>query len=344
MSWSKFWGTIPRLVSATLRNVAPLRDYIPIRFRAVSMFGRSPFTGGRGGKEYTDVQIHLDNAIALRIADLYEIVAAMNTLLSKKKLPRHMRVKYVDFDELVRPLILGPSSWETLLKQGRALAVQRDKAFGSAYRLYLPTVLAKILSAKGKEAALSDLIATETKAIDLIGRGFMAAQAHASGFREILKQLWRKGGLGRRPDDQTTSRRMIDEVPGFAIHDMVGLSYASTVNASLIWNEYFGDTAKVGYFFVHEFAAFAGRLARGEPAELSCELAQYIRAERHYPGPLDAARAATYANIVPAYDAFDDIWHDVATVYGGSQAFAAEVSRCIRSGAPRTLRIRALVA
>ncbi|SFC10962.1 hypothetical protein SAMN05428997_10499 [Bosea sp. CRIB-10] len=339
MSWRKAWGKRPRLASADLRNVAPWRDYIAIRFRASQLLDLNPFSGGKRGQRHrTDVQTHLNNAQALRIADLYTLVKALNEVRKAGASPNRP-VKAIDVDELLRSVFLGPSSWQTLLKQGQVLARQRDEAFGYAHRAYLTPALASRLSASGHQAALADLIASETLAIDLIGRGLMAAQAHTSGLRNVFKQLWRR----RRPRDETISQDVIDSVPRFSVGEMASLSFASAVNASLIWNDHFGDTTKVGYFYLHEFAIFAGRLARGEPAQLTEELAQYIQAERLSAGADDVARREAYMNIMPAHHAFLAIWDQIVTVYDRA-TFSGEVRECIMTGEARTLRIRGFSA
>ncbi|MFA6965463.1 hypothetical protein [Bosea sp. (in: a-proteobacteria)] len=339
MSWRKTWHKRPRLASADLRNVAQWQDYISIRFGASQRLDLNPFSGGKHGQRHrTDVQIHLNEAQALRIADLFTLVKALNDVRKAGASPNRP-VKTIDVDEFLRSVVIGPSSWQTLLKQGQVLARQRDEAFGYAHRAYLIPALASRLSASGDQAALADLIASETLAIDLIGRALLAAQAHASGLRNVFKQLWRR----RRPRDETISEDVIDSVPRVSVGEMASLSFASAVNASLIWNDHFGDTTKVGYFYLHEFAIFGGRLARGEPAPLTEELAQYIQAERLSAGADDVTRREAYLNIMPAHHAFLAIWNQIDTVYG-REAFAGEVRDCIVSGETRTLRIRGFSA
>lgn len=340
MSWREAWGRRPRLASADLRNAAPWQDYIAILFRPSLDPGLNPFSGGKSGQRHrTDVQIQLNNAQALRISDLYALVGARNQILRMAGATQNRPIATIDFNDLLRPAVLGPSSWQTLLRKGQVLARLRDEAFGQTHRAYLIPALASRLSASGNHAALDALIESETLAINLIGRALMAAQAHTSGLREVFKQLWR----GRRPMDKTISEQVIDSVAHFSVGEMASLSFASAVNASLIWNDRFGDTAKVGYFYLHEFAIFAGRLARAEPAPLTPELAQYIQAERHFAGADDAGRREAYQTIMPAHHAFLAIWNQIVAVYD-RLAFAGEVRECILTGETRTLRIRGFSA
>lgn len=341
MSWRIAWGHRPRLASAMLRKVAPWQDYLAIRFLASHVLNQNPFrgsTGKKGGMRHrTNVQMQLNDAQALRIADLYALVTGINQIQRKAAAAeRKQSVALIDFDEFLQSVVLGPSSWQTLLRQGQALANQRDEAFGDTHRAYLTPTLALRLSASGDRDCLADLIASEKLAIDLIGRGLLAAQAHTSGLRNVFTQLWRKR---QRPNDETISHDILDSVPLFSVSEMASLSFVSAVNASLIWNDHFGDTAKVGYFFLYEFAIFVGRLARGEPAQLTEELAQYIQAERRAAGGDDIVRREIYPNIMHAHHTFLAIWTQAVMAYD-RDSFSGELRECILTGEPKTLRIR----
>jgi hypothetical protein len=333
MSWIKFWKTIPKLVAPFLRAHDQVKHPIPLRIEPSTATPGAYSDGNAGRRARTALELQLDRVQSLLVADHDATVAASAKLVRQLNDEKNRQDSVPSLTETLKPVILGPSSVETLLRNGRAKARQRDRQQDPAYRGYRPAAKAGKLAAIDDMAGLEALINEQARAISLVGQARNAAQAIPTGFRKTKVQI----NKGRRPRDETISHDLFGGIRNLSIMEMAELSFASGVNASRIWVYFHGEPDKIDYHRVFELAVFAGRLSRGEPATISWDLVRYYLAHCETPNIQHPIRARAYPNTAPVHDAIEWILARIDEAYG-IHAFTGELIGCDQPGECKTFR------
>jgi hypothetical protein len=334
VSWQEFWGTVPRLVPLALRQNGLVQHCIPIRFQPTTPPAPDPYAGVRAGKKpRTDIENELDHVQACFVADLQALLAALAKAMAHRDAKKHRRETPPTLDDVLNAVFPGPSSTATLLRKGNIYTRDRDANWDTDYRGYLTAEKADRFSSVGNIEALRALVAAHVTAITLIGRARNAAQATAEGFRATLMET----AKGKRRDDETIARDMLDHLPDLSIIEMVTFSFVSGINASHIWHCYHGAPYTIDYYRLFNLAVFAGRLARGEPALITWDLSRYVVAHRRQPNIKRWWRVLLFPNTVPVHYAIEDLLTRIDDSYGLAK-FLGGLILCDQPGESRTFR------
>lgn len=335
MGRQEFWRTIPRLVPSFLRIAGATQHFIPVSFQPATPPASDPYTGVTSGrKPRTKLENKLDHVQACYVAELQALVDALAKAMVHGGGRRRRRENPPTLDDLLKSVFPGPSDASTLLRKGKVYIRDRDANWRPNYRGYLTTEKAKRLSAAGDIEAIKALIAAHVTTISLIGRARSAAQHTAQGFRATLIEI----AKGKRRDDETIARDMLDHLPHLFIMEMTAFSFVSGINASHIWQCYHGAPYTIDYHRVFDLAVFAGRLSRGEPAPMTWDLVRYFLAHRTAPNIRQRWKVLLFPKTVAVHDAIEWIRAQIDQAYGLA-AFTGGLILCDQPGESRTFRL-----
>lgn len=339
MSILEIWGTVPRLVPEFLRSLSAAQHFLPIRFRPTLPPAPDPYEGIRKGmKPRTELETELDHVQSCLVADLECIVEALAAVETRKNATRNRKTVPTTIYDVLKPIVLGPSSVETLLTKGRCHIREREALWEPAYRGYLTPAKAARLAAADDAETLQGLRDGHVKAIELVGRARNAAQVTAKGFRATLIEI----AKGKRRSDTTISRDMLDSLPDLSIMEMILVSFVSGVNASHIWQCYHGAPETIDYYRVFNLAVFAGRLSRGEPAPITWDLARYLQLHKEAPNINQWWRVRLFPNTVLVHLGLEWICAQIESLCD-FDTLKEILGRCDQPGQSGTLRLPAIV-
>lgn len=338
MGWQEFWKTIPRLVPKFLRVPGALQHFVAVRFRPSNRLGRDPYGGASAGKKLrTDLETQLDHVQACLVADLDCVVEALGVVEARQQANARRKAARKTLEDVLSPNGPGPSSIDTLLRNGRQYIQAREAQCDPAFRGYLTPAKAARLAASGDAETLKGLVAAHVKAFTLVGRARWAAQNTAKGWRATLIEVFK----GKRRNDETISRDMLDRLPELSIMEMTCLAFVSGVNASHIWQCYHGAPETIDYHRVFDLAVFAGRLSRGEPAPITWDLARYLELHHDDPNIERSWRVLLFPDTVPVHFALEWICARIEAICG-FDALKDMLGRCNQPGQSGTLRLAPL--
>lgn len=335
MSFLDFWEPVPRLVPKFLRFLGDAQHFVPVHFRKTSPPAPDPYAGNsKGMKPRTELETELDRVQSCLVADLECVVVALAAVVSRTNAARHRQAVPATIHDVLKPVVLGPSSVETLLTKGRRHIRERQAQWDPAYRGYLTPAKAALLAAAGDAEKLQELRDAHVKAIELVGCARNAAQATAKGLRATLIEIFK----GKRRSDMTISRDMLDNLPDLSVMQMILLSFVSGVNAAHIWQCYHGAPETIDYHRVFDLAVFAGRLARGEPAPITWDLVRFLKLHKEAPNIDRSWRVEFFPNTVPVHAGLEWICDRIETVCGFDTLMQI-LGRCDQPGQSGTLRM-----
>lgn len=334
MSWQESWGTIPRLVPKFLRVPGLIQHFVAVGFRPATPPAPDPYAGAISGKKpRTELENELDHVQACYVSDLQVLLAALARAMAHKDSQRRRRETPPTLDDVLNAVFPGPSGAATLLRKGKIYTRDRDANWDPDYRGYLTAEKADRFSSAGDIEALKALIAAHVTAITLVGHARNAAQATAEGFRATLIEI----AKGKRRDDETISRDMLDHLPDLSIIEMTTFSFVSGINASHVWHCYHGAPDTIDYHRLFDLAVFAGRLSRGERALITWDLARYVAAHCESPNIKRWWRVLLFPNTVPVHHAIEEILARIDDSYGFAK-FLGGLVLCDQPGESRTFR------
>jgi len=332
-----FWNPVPRLAPKDIRGISPEEDDVVVWLKPPEPGKVDPFKGGpKGRRHFTELESRLRSIQAVQIADLEAMITSRTNVVALNNADTHRQdeVSLSLHDELA-PVVIGPTSVETLLRDGRALSRRRDKATDRDYQGYLPAVKARRLEMVRDLSELEDLIVIQLGNIALAGHALNAAQAFARGMRAVLVQV----GKGRRPLDATISRRIVDDAQAMTIAEMVEFATVSGINPSHLWLQYHGEPGKIDYHRLFDLAVFTGQLERGEEAELRWDIACFMLEEYENPSAMNLLKVALYPNHVDVGFALARICARIDAAYN-IYTFLPEAVACSRPGERRMFRTK----
>lgn len=333
-----FWGTIPRLVPQFVRRQGQPLHFVAVHFRPSQRAGLGPYDGiGPGNKPRTELEAELDHVQACLVADLECIVKALGAVEARRQTNQRRKSRPKTLDDALKSAPPGPSSIETLLRNGRRYIQERETRCEPAYRGYLTPAKVARLAAIGDAETLNGLIDAHVKAFTLVARARLAAQTTAKGFRATLIEVFK----GKRRNDDTISRDMLDGLSELSIMEMTCLSLVSGVNASRIWQCYHGAPYTIDYYRLFELAVFAGRLSRGEPAPITWDLARYFQLHLENPNINRSWRVLLYPNTVQVHYALEWIRGRIEDICGIDE-LNSMLERCSMLKQNTTLRLNPL--
>lgn len=338
---SHFWKPVPRLAPKDIRGISRQQNDIVVLLKPPEPGEVDPFKGGpKGQRHFTKLQSRLRSIQAVQIADLEAMITARaNVIALKNDDTRGQDAVSLSLNEELAPVVIGPTSVQTLLRDGRALARRRDEATDVEYQGYLPAVKARRLEMAHDLVGLDHMIVIQLGNIALAGHALNAAQAFARGMRAVLVQV----GKGRRPLDETISRRIVDDAEAMTIAEMVEFATVSGIIPSHLWLQYYGEPGKIDYHRLFELAVFVGQLERGENAELHWEVARFILEEYGSPSAMNLLKVALYPNHVDVGFALATIRAKIDAAYN-IFAFLPEAIACSCPGEMRMFRVRPMPA
>ncbi|WP_420100738.1 hypothetical protein [Bosea sp. (in: a-proteobacteria)] len=333
------WETTPRLVPEFLRFLGDAQHFIAVHFFATLPPEKDPYAGiQRGKKARTQLENELDLIQACMVADLECVLKALYAVEMRKNATRRRKIIPPTLDAALQPVILGPSSIETLLNKGRRHIREREANCDAAYRGYLMPARAARLAAIDDAVTLDGLKDALSRSIHLAGCARNAAQATAKGFRATLIEFVK----GKRRSDRTISRDMLDTLPQLSVMEMILLSFVSGVNASHIWQCYHGAPATIDYHRVFDLAVFGGRLTRGEPAPITWDLARYLELHVNDPNINRSMRVLLFPNTVQVHHGLDWICAAIEKSCDFEE-LKAMLLKCNQPGQSGTLRLPPLM-
>lgn len=339
MSILEIWGTVPRLVPKFLRFLSATQHFIPIHFRPTLPPAPDPYAGIRKGmKPRTELETELDHVQSRLVADLECVVEAFAAVETRKNATRNRKTVPATIYDVLKPVVLGPSSVETLLTKGRCHIREREAQWEPAYRGYLTPAKAVRLAAADDAETLQGMRDGHVKAIELVGRARIATQATAKGFRATLIEIAKR----KRRSDVTISRDMLDSLPDLSIMEMILFSFVSGVNASHIWQCYHGAPETIDYHRVFDLAVFAGRLNRGEPAPITWDLARYLQLHKEAPAINQWWRVRLFPNTVQVHFGLEWICARIES-FCDFASLKLILGRCDQPGQSGTLRLPPIV-
>lgn len=330
-----FWKTVPRLVPKFLRFLGDAQHFVPVHFRKTSPPAAVPYAGSsKGMKPRTELETELDRVQSCLVADLECVVEALAAVEARKNATRHRKTDITTIHDVLKPVVLGPSSVETLVTKGRRLIRERETQWNPAYRGYLTPAKALRLAAADDAKTLLGLRDAHVKAIELVGCARNAAQATANALRATFIET----AKGKRRSDRTISRDMLDNLPDLSIMQKILLSFVSGVNASHIWHYNHGAPETIDYHRVFDLAVFAGRLTRGEPAPITWDLVRYLKLHKETPNIDRWWRVMFFPNTVPVHAGLEWICDRIESVCG-LDTLMQTLGRCDQPGQSGTLRL-----
>lgn len=336
------WNPVPHLAPKEIRGISPEQDYIVVWLKPPGPGEADPFIGGpKGRRHFTQLQRQLRSIQAVQIADLEAMITArVKVEALENDDPHGQDAVSLSINHELAPVVVGPTSAQTLLRDGRALSRRRDEATDAKYQGYLPAVKARRLEMAQDLAGLDDLIVIQLGNIALAGHALNAAQAFARGMRAVLVQV----GKGRRPLDETISRRIVDDAQTMTIAEMVEFATVSGINPSHLWLQYHGEPGKIDYHRLFDLAVFAGQLERGEEAELRWDIACFFLEEYENPSAMNLVKVALYPNHVDVGFALETIRARIDAAYN-IFTFLPEAVACSRlPGERRMFRAKPIPA
>lgn len=330
-----FWVTIPRLMLKLLRVPGYNPHFIAVHFRPSDSAEQDPYAGsGAGNKVRTKLESELDYVQACLVADLDNVVEALVAVEELAQAGARRKTAKKTLENVLKSVGTGPSSVNTLSRNGRRYLLEREAQCEPKYRGYRTSAKAARFAAIGDAEALKRLIDGHVMAIRLIGRARWAAQTTAKGMRATLIQVFKN----KRRKDQTISRDMLDRLPELSIMEMTCLAFVSGVNASHIWQSYHGAPWTIDYHRVFDLAVFAGRLSRGEPAPITWDLARYLELHRDDPNIERSWRQLLFPNTVDVHFALEWICARIDDVCSFDE-LREMIGRCNQPGQAGTLRL-----
>lgn len=339
MSMVNGWGTPPRLIPEFLRFLGDAQHFIAVHFQATSPPEKDPYAGvQRGKKVRTQLENELDHMQTCLVADLECVLKALYAVEMRKNATRRRKIIPPTLDEVLQPVVLGPSSIDTLLTKGRRHIREREANCDVAYRGYLMPARAARLAVIDDAVTLAELKDALSRSIHLVGRARNAAQATAKGFRATLIEFVK----GKRRSDRTISRDILDSLPQLSVMEMILLSFVSGVNASHIWQYHHGAPETIDYHRVFDLAVFAGRLTRGEPAPITWDLARYLELHDSDPNINRTLRVLLFPNTVPVHHGLEWICAAIEKCCDFEE-LRAMLLNCNQPGQSGTLRLPPLM-